>query len=184
MDTVVTSHTEDGTAISRAHPSRAKGLMGQGKPVPSVILRFWVLVRPRESNTQPPALLSTALPTELILLRSLLYRVGLYLATGLLCFSAAQNDRLFFLLEFVQLFQQESLSFTFSILAYSRKTLHELNKIFVENVLLVAGIPQPRSNSYAVWYSHVWKTKFHESKQDCVQYKSASKSLVFKNLVG
>ena len=45
---------------------------------------------------------------------------------------------------------QGSLSFTFSILAYSRKTLHELNKIFVENVLLVAGIPQPRSNSYAV----------------------------------
>ena len=60
----------------------------------------------------------------------------------------------------------------------------KLNKIFVENVLLVAGILQPRSNSYAVGYSHVWKAKFHERKQGCVQYKSASKSLVFKNLVG
>ena len=73
---------------------------------------------------------------------------------------------------------------TFSILAYSRKTLYESNKIFVKNVLLVAGIPKPRSNSCAVGYPHVWKTKFHERKQDCAQYKSASKSLAFKNLVG
>ena len=40
VDTVVTSPTEDGTTISRAHPSRTKGLTAQGKPVPSVILRF------------------------------------------------------------------------------------------------------------------------------------------------
>ena len=78
---------------------------------------------------------------------------------------------------------KESLSFTFSILAYSRKTLHELNKIFVKNLLLVAGILQPRSNSNAFGYSNVWKTKLHERKQDCVRYKSASKSLVFKDLV-
>ena len=56
--------TEDGTAISRAHPSRAKGLMGQGKPVPSVILRFWVLVRPRELNMQPPALVAVNRSTD------------------------------------------------------------------------------------------------------------------------
>ena len=55
------------------------------------------------SPTEDETTISRALPTELILLRSLLYRVGLCLATGLLCFSAAQNDRLFFLLEFVQL---------------------------------------------------------------------------------
>ena len=56
--------TEDGTAISRAHPSRAKGLTGQGKPVPSVILRFWVLVRPRELNMQPPALVAVNRSTD------------------------------------------------------------------------------------------------------------------------
>ena len=35
----------------------------------SVILRPWVMVRPRESNPRPPALQSNALPTELILPR-------------------------------------------------------------------------------------------------------------------
>ena len=62
----------DGTAILRGHPSHAKvqPLSGQREYLHfSVILRPWVLVRPRESNPRPPALQSSALPTELILQR-------------------------------------------------------------------------------------------------------------------
>ena len=71
-DTNFTSPTGDGTAILRGHPSHAKVQppAGQRKYLHfSVILRPWVLVRPRESNPQPPALQSSALPTELILPR-------------------------------------------------------------------------------------------------------------------
>ena len=35
--------------------------------ISQLFLRPWVLVRPRESNTRPPALQSSALPTEVIL---------------------------------------------------------------------------------------------------------------------
>ena len=42
----------------------------------SVILRPWALVRPRESNPHPPALHSSALPTELNFLRFLLLIAG------------------------------------------------------------------------------------------------------------
>ena len=62
----------DGTAILRGHPSHAKvqPLSGQREYLHfSVILRPWVLVRPRESNPRPPALPSSALLTELILPR-------------------------------------------------------------------------------------------------------------------
>ena len=72
-DTILTSPTGDGTAILRGHPSHAKvqSPAGQRKYLHfSVILRPWVLVRPRESNPRPPALQSSALPTELILPRS------------------------------------------------------------------------------------------------------------------
>ena len=67
-----TSPTGDGTAILRGHTSHAK------VPPPavqreyhhfSVILRLWLLFRPRESNLRPPALQSSALPTELNLPR-------------------------------------------------------------------------------------------------------------------
>ena len=67
-----TSPNGDGTAILRGHPSHAKvsPLAVQSKYLHfSVILRPWVLVRPRESNPRPPALQSNALPTELILPR-------------------------------------------------------------------------------------------------------------------
>ena len=68
-DTTFTSRNGDGTAILRGHPSRAKvqPLAVQREYLHfSVILRPWVLVRPRESNPPPPALQSSALPTELI----------------------------------------------------------------------------------------------------------------------
>ena len=71
-DTIFTSPTGDGTAILRGHPSHAKvyPFAGQREYLHfSVSLRPWVLVRPRESNPRPPALQSSALPTELILPR-------------------------------------------------------------------------------------------------------------------
>ena len=71
-DTIFTSPDGDGTAILRGHPSHAKvsPLAVQRKYLHfSVILRPWVMVRPRESNPRPPALQSNALPTELILPR-------------------------------------------------------------------------------------------------------------------
>ena len=55
-----------------AHPSQAKiyPFAGQREYLHfSVILRPWVLVRSREWNWLPPALQSSALPTELILLQ-------------------------------------------------------------------------------------------------------------------
>ena len=73
-DTVFTSPNGDGTAILRGHPSRAKvsPLAVQRKYLHfSVIIRPWVMVRPRESNSRPPALQSNALPTELVLPRLL-----------------------------------------------------------------------------------------------------------------
>ena len=73
-DTIFTSPNGDGTAILRGHPSHAKvsPLAVQRKYLHfSVILRPWVMVRPRESNPPPPALQSNALPTELILPRLL-----------------------------------------------------------------------------------------------------------------
>ena len=69
----LTTPTGDGTTILRGHPSHAKVQppAGQRKYLHfSVILRPWVLVRPREWNPRPPALQSSALPTELILPRS------------------------------------------------------------------------------------------------------------------
>ena len=72
-DTIFTSSNGDGTAILRGHPSHAKvsPLAVQRKYLHfSVILRPWVMVRPRESNPRPPALQSNALPTELILPQS------------------------------------------------------------------------------------------------------------------
>ena len=71
-DTIFTSPNGDGTAILRGHPSHAKvsPLAVQRKYLHfSVILRPWVMVRPRESNPRPPALQSNALPTKLILPR-------------------------------------------------------------------------------------------------------------------
>ena len=68
-----TSLNGDGTAIFRGHPSHAKVQPPAGQREYlhfSVILRPWVLVRPRESNLRTPALQSSALPTELILQRS------------------------------------------------------------------------------------------------------------------
>ena len=61
-----------GPPFVRGHPSHAKVSPPavQRKYLHfSVILRPWVMVRPRESNPRPPALQSNALPTELILLR-------------------------------------------------------------------------------------------------------------------
>ena len=71
-DTIFTSPTKEGTAILRCHPSHAiSRLQGKGSTFPTfaVILRPWVLVRPRESNPRPPGLQSSDLPTELILAR-------------------------------------------------------------------------------------------------------------------
>ena len=71
-DTIFTSPTGDGIAILRGHPSHAKGypFAGQRQYLHFfVILRPWVLVRSRESNARPPALQSSALPTEIILPR-------------------------------------------------------------------------------------------------------------------
>ena len=67
-----TSPNGDRTAILRGHPSHAKVQPPAGQREYlhfSVILRPWVLVRPRESNPRPPALQTSALPTELILPR-------------------------------------------------------------------------------------------------------------------
>ena len=64
---VLIGDTIYGTAILRGHPSHAKVQppAGQRKYLHfSVILRPRVLVRPRESNPRPPALQSSALPTE------------------------------------------------------------------------------------------------------------------------
>ena len=69
-DTIFTSPTGDGAAILRDHPSHAKvqPSAGQRKYLHfSLILRPWVLVRSRKSNPRPPALQSSAQPTELIL---------------------------------------------------------------------------------------------------------------------
>ena len=66
------SPTGDGTAILRGHPSHEKvyPLAVQRKYLHfSAILRPWVLVRPRESISRPPALQSSAILTELILPR-------------------------------------------------------------------------------------------------------------------
>ena len=65
-----TSPTGDGTTIQRGHGCHAKvyRLVVQREYLHlSVLLRSWVLVRPWESNLRPPALQSSALPTELIL---------------------------------------------------------------------------------------------------------------------
>ena len=49
---------------------RSSRLQGKGSTfISQLFLRPWVLVRPRESNPRPPALQSSALPTELILPR-------------------------------------------------------------------------------------------------------------------
>ena len=72
MGTLFFSPIEEETAIFRGHPSHAKDqpFAGQGQYFYfAVILRPWALVRPRESNPRPPALQSSALPTELILPR-------------------------------------------------------------------------------------------------------------------
>ena len=74
VDTILifTSHSGDRAAILRGHPSHAKvyPFAGQREYLHfPVILRPWVLVRPRESNPQPTALQLSALPTEVILPR-------------------------------------------------------------------------------------------------------------------
>ena len=59
-------------AISRGHPNQAKAypFIGQRNYIHfSLILRPWVLLRPRKSNPRPSALQSSALPTELTLPR-------------------------------------------------------------------------------------------------------------------
>ena len=66
-DTIFTCPTVDGTAILRGHPSHAKvsPFSGQRQFLHfSVILRPCVLFRPRESNPRPPAVQSSALPTD------------------------------------------------------------------------------------------------------------------------
>ena len=71
-ETIFTSPTGDETAILRGHPSHAKvqPFAEQRQYLHfSVILRPWVLIRSRESNSRPPALPSSALPTELVLPR-------------------------------------------------------------------------------------------------------------------
>ena len=71
----------DGTAILRGHPSHAKDspLTLQRKYLHfSVILRPWVMTRPRESNPRPPAPQSNALPTELFLPRWLASIISSY----------------------------------------------------------------------------------------------------------
>ena len=72
-DTIFTSPNGDGAAILRGHPSHAKvsPLAVQRNYLHfSVILRPWVMVRPRESNLRPPALQSNALPTDPICILS------------------------------------------------------------------------------------------------------------------
>ena len=63
-----------GTTILHGHPSHTKVLQfaGQSKHLHlAVISRPWVLVPPQESSPWPPALQSSALPTELILPQSI-----------------------------------------------------------------------------------------------------------------
>ena len=72
-NTIFTSPNGDETAILRRHPSHAKvsPLAVQRNYLHfSVILRPWVMVRPRESNLRPPALQSNALPTDPICILS------------------------------------------------------------------------------------------------------------------
>ena len=62
----------DRTAILRGHPSHVKVYSFAGQRMYlhfSVILRPWVLVRPRESNPRPSVLQLSALPAELALPR-------------------------------------------------------------------------------------------------------------------
>ena len=69
-DTISTSPTGDGTAISHCHPSHAKIELFEGQRRYlhfSVILRPPVLVHPWEANPRPPTLQFTTLLTELIL---------------------------------------------------------------------------------------------------------------------
>ena len=69
-DTICTSPIRDWTAILRGYPSHVKVYPFAGLREYlhfSVILRPWVLVRPRESNPRPLTLQSSVLPTELIL---------------------------------------------------------------------------------------------------------------------
>ena len=74
-DTIFTFPTGVGTAFLPGHPSHAKvkPLARSAKEYLyfSIILRPWVMVQPQESNPGPPALQSSALPTELILPRRL-----------------------------------------------------------------------------------------------------------------
>ena len=73
-DTIFTSRNRDGTAILRGHPGTRRSIRLDiiAKVVPSFLSYFKVLSNgpPRESNPRPPALQSSALPTELILPRS------------------------------------------------------------------------------------------------------------------
>ena len=69
-DTIFTSRNRDGTAILRGHPGTRRSIRLDiiAKVVPSFLSYFKVLSNgpPRESNPRPPALQSSALPTELI----------------------------------------------------------------------------------------------------------------------
>ena len=66
-DTSFTSPTDRHFAWSSEPREGLATCSAKGVPYFSVILRPWVLVRSWESNPQPPALQSSALPTELIL---------------------------------------------------------------------------------------------------------------------
>ena len=67
-DTIFTSTGLQFYAVIRT--TQRSSRFGSAKAVPLflIILRPWVLSRARESNPRPPALESSALPTELILL--------------------------------------------------------------------------------------------------------------------
>ena len=69
-DTIFTSRNRDGTAILRGHPGTRRSIRLHiiAKVVPSFLSYFKALSNgpPRESNPRPPALQSSALPTELI----------------------------------------------------------------------------------------------------------------------
>ena len=70
-ETIFTSLSGDGTTILHGHQNHAKVWLFAGIREYhhfSVIFKPWVLVWLRESNQRPPALQSSALPTELILL--------------------------------------------------------------------------------------------------------------------
>ena len=67
-DTILTSPTGDGTAILRGHPRHAKVKpLRQHLQFSVIFLKTLSIGRSRESNPRPPALQSSALPTELIL---------------------------------------------------------------------------------------------------------------------